>query len=87
MELPPLTSDEEAELLRELQHWTTHVQNMQRAERNGMARLATCPPEERQREAEDLAFTRRILRLAMEHRHRKAQRLGIGDCFLPTLQN
>ena len=87
MELPPLTSDEEAELLRDLEHWTTHIQNLQRAERNGIVRLASCPPEDREQEAEDLASTRRVLRWALERRHKSAARLGIGDSFLPKLPN
>lgn len=88
MELPPLTSDEEAELLRDLEHWTTHIQNMLRVERNELARLAEASsPEERERTAEDLASTRRVLRWALERRHKSAVRLGIGDSFLPKLPN
>lgn len=87
IELPPLTSEEEAALLLDLEMWTSHIQNIQRGERQAIARLATCPPQEREWEVEQLAFTRRTLRLLMERRHKTAQRLGIGDNFLPTLQN
>lgn len=88
MELPPLTSDEEAELLREIQHWTIHVENMRQVERSEMARLAAAStPEEREWVEFNLALTRRALQGVMEVRHRKAQRLRIGDSFLPEVQH